>query len=266
MGLAFSSLSIQFSIEASFLSLLLLFTLSLCSGIITAAIGPGGVLLIAGLHVFTPLSPAEVAGTSSGTFFIGSILGASKFAQSGEINYRLSGVLSLASVVGVQFGVGVNRFVSETMFNTILAGILGVAGLVVIYKQYNKLTSAYALSVYSLSGIVVVTLLGLVVGTTGGLTGIGGPALSVPALLILRVPIIQAVSAGIVQSVFMTASTGIRYALTGDIGLILLFTLATPFAVGILIGYRIAHKLDTNILRISLGVFLIIVSGIIALG
>jgi Sulfite exporter TauE/SafE. len=152
------------------------------------------------------------------------------------------------------------------MFNTILAGILGVAGLVVIYKQYNKLTSAYALSVYSLSGIVVVTLLGLVVGTTGGLTGIGGPALSVPALLILGVPIIQAVSAGIVQSVFMTASTGIRYALTGDIGLILLFTLATPFAVGILIGYRIAHKLDTNILRISLGVFLIIVSGIIALG
>jgi Sulfite exporter TauE/SafE. len=114
MGLAFSSLSIQFSIEASFLSLLLLFTLSLCSGIITAAIGPGGVLLIAGLHVFTPLSSAEVAGTSSGAFFIGSILGATKFAQSGEINYRLSGVLSLASVVGVQFGVGVNRFVSET--------------------------------------------------------------------------------------------------------------------------------------------------------
>jgi hypothetical protein len=263
MQLTYLLINIQVSTSVSLFLLTFLFALSLVGGIITATVGPGGIPLIAALYLLTPLTPAEIAGTSGGIFFIGSIIGYTKFAQSGEVNYLLSGILSLASIIGVQIGVWSNQFVSGYIFEVILSGILVTVGLMLLYRQYNDLSSIYNLNPHSPSEVAIVFPLGVIIGIAGGLTGVGGPALSVPALLILGVPIIQAVSTGIVQSIFITASTATTYAFSGDTLLSLVMILAIPFAIGILIGRRIAHKLNEKYLKSFLGGFLIICSIIV---
>ncbi|PSP98767.1 hypothetical protein BRC94_08335 [Halobacteriales archaeon QS_5_70_17] len=75
-----------------------LVALSFLGGAIVTSIGPGGILVVAGLYLLTSLSSAEVAGTASATFAVGAILGGAAFTRSGGIDWRVAGVVAATAL------------------------------------------------------------------------------------------------------------------------------------------------------------------------
>lgn len=238
-----------------------LFVLAFLGGVVTSTLGPGGILLVIALYVLTPLTSAQVAGTSAGVFFIGVIVGTVSFARSNDIDYAFALVLALASLLGVRGGVRLNRYVSEEVFGLVLAVTVVAVGSNVLYRAYYELDPVYYLDSESTTGLLGVALLGLVIGCVGGLTGIGGAALSVPALVLLGIPIVRALAAGMVQGVFVTASTAASYASAGETIWILVLLFTVPYTCGIVVGWRIAHRVESRLLTLSLGGLLILLSG-----
>lgn len=241
--------------------LVFFFALSFVGGALASSIGPGGILVIVALYLLTPLTSAQIAGTSAGIFFVGSLIGVISYAKSQDIEYALALVLALTSVIGVRGGVWVNRYVSENVFGLLLTGIVLLVGATILYREYHELAPLHQIDSDSLTGLVTVTVLGLIIGCVGGLTGIGGTALSVPALILIGIPIVRAVAAGMVQGLFITASTATSYALTGEIVWALVLVLTVPFAVGIVGGWHLAHRVDARVLKLSLGCLLILLAG-----
>jgi uncharacterized membrane protein YfcA len=241
--------------------LVFLFVFSFVGGVVTSSMGPGGILFIVAMYLLSPLTSAQIAGTSAGIFFTGSAVGTLSYAQSDDIEYALAIVLSVASVVGVRGGVWLNRHVSEDLFGLVLAGIVILVGANILYREYYGLAPVHSLDPDSLGGMVIVAVLGLAIGCIGGLTGIGGAALSVPALVLLGIPFVPAVAAGIVQGLFVTATTAVSYTIAGETVWPLVVTFAVPFAVGIVVGWQVAHSVDSRVLKVTLGCLLILLAG-----
>jgi uncharacterized membrane protein YfcA len=244
-----------------YLLVLFLFVLAFVGGIITAAVGPGGVVFITALYLLTPLAPAEIAGTAGSVFLLGSLVGTLTYARSGDIDYAFALALALASVVGVRGGVWLNTHVSADVFGFLLAAIVVAVGATILYREYHELAPVYNIDPQSGAGLVAVSGIGLAVGCAGGLTGISGSALSVPLLVLLGIPIVHAVAAGLVQGFFITASTATSYALAETTVWSLVVAFAIPYAVGIVVGWRIAHRVESRLLTLSLGGLLILLSG-----
>jgi uncharacterized membrane protein YfcA len=230
-------------------------------GIITAAVGPGGVVFITALYLLTPLTPSEIAGTAGSIFLLGSLVGTLTYARSRDIDYAFALTLALASVVGVRGGVWLNTHVSPDAFGLLLAAIVVVVGATILYREYHELAPVYDIDPQSPAGVVAASGIGLVVGCAGGLTGISGSALSVPLLVLSGIPIVHAVAAGLVQGLFITASTATSYALAETTVWPLVAAFAIPYAVGIVVGWRIAHRVKSRLLILFLGGLLILLSG-----
>jgi hypothetical protein len=158
----------------SALFLALLVTVAFVAGVVTRSLGPGGVTLIAALHLLTPLTPAQIAGTSGAIFLLGAVVGTAVYARSGDVDPRLALVLSVASVVGLRVGVSLNAAVSDRLFGALVGVILAWAGANTLYWEYRGLDPLFVLDVTTAKGSLVVTALGVAVGTAGGLVGVGG--------------------------------------------------------------------------------------------
>ena len=148
--------------------LLVLALLSFLGGIIVATIGPGGILIVTGLYLLTPLSAAEVAGTSSATFTVGAILGSLVYARSGEIDWTVAGVVSAAAAAGTWIGVQANAYLSRDLYGLILAAMLATIAITQVLVLF---TALFTTANYLFLGAIVAPLVFLLTGAyLGGVT------------------------------------------------------------------------------------------------
>lgn len=236
--------------------LLALVLLSFLGGVIVATIGPGGILIVAGLYLLTSLSGAEVAGTASATFTAGAILGSAAFARSGEIDWKIAGVVSAAAAGGTWVGVRANAYLSRELYGLVLAALLAVVGCNIIYQEYHDLEPRVELGREGgdLAGFVAI---GLVIGAFGGLLGIGGAALSAPALVLVGVPMLATVAITQVVVVFTALFTTVNYLLLDAIVTPLVFVITAAYLGGVGLGWWLAHRIDAGRLKLALGIVLI---------
>lgn len=233
------------------------------AGVIGASIGPGGVLLIASLYAFTALTPTEIAGTSSMLFVPGLMLAAIAYSRSGDIHIRLAAVLGISSVVGTVVGVRLNQYVSELLFGVLLSILLVWAGLYIFYRETvsPQVTSALNLSL----PIRHLCPVGFFIGISGGVLGVGGPVLAVPALILLGIPIVPAVAAAQIQGLFITISTSANYVASDSVVFNLVGVLIVPMLSGVIVGWWLAQRVCSRMLRYFLGVLLVCL-GVVLLG
>jgi hypothetical protein len=144
-------------------------------------------------------------GTSSATFTVGAVLGSLFFARSGEIDWTVAGVVSAAAAVGTWFGVQANAYLSRALY-VILAAPLAAVGCDIVYREYRDLESRFDLG-YEGRDLVAFVGIGLVIGVSGGLLGIGGAALSAPALVLVGVPMLATIAITQVVVVFTALFT-----------------------------------------------------------
>lgn len=257
---------LTFSIELQ----LLLALIAFLAGIGTAAIGPGGIFLTISLFALTALSPSQVAGTASATFIATGFFGTAVYLRSGELGRRESRHLALmlgaTSVVGALLGAQVNTRISPAIFGALLGLATGGTGILIIYREWRGLSPRLRLDFGSSSGRPVLLALGFGIGILGGLLGVGGPVLAVPALVVLGVPLLTAVAVAQVQSVFVAVFATAGYVLHGAVVWPLALWVGVPELAGVLVGWKIARRVEPAKLKLVLGAVLILLAPYLALG
>lgn len=245
---------------------LLLIAISLVGGIGITAIGPGGILVTIALFLFTDLSPAGVAGTAIVTHIGTGIVGSLAYIRSGQLREpqtrRLAIILSGTALIGTPIGAMLNSRMSGPVFGALLALLVMLVGITVLVRERRHPaggTRARFRTVRS-QGI-----LGGSVALVSGIFGIGGPMLSVPAMVIGGMPILQALAAAQAQSIVVAATGTATYLAQEAISWPLAVLTGIPQLVGVWIGWRIAHALPTRPLTYALAISLIALGPVILL-
>ncbi|MDQ2052509.1 sulfite exporter TauE/SafE family protein [Natronolimnohabitans sp. A-GB9] len=236
--------------------LIALLALSFLGGVIVATIGPGGILIVTGLYLLTSLSSAEVAGTSSAVFTIGAVFGSGIYARSGEIDWLIAGVVSGSAAAGTWVGVQANAYLSREAYGLLLAALLAVVGCTIVYREYRDLEPRVELG-RERRDLAAFGGVGLVIGVFGGLLGIGGAALSAPALVLVGVPMLVTIAVTQLVVVFTALFTAINYWLLDAIVGGLFAPITAAYLGGVGLGWWLAHRIDAGRLKLSLGVVLV---------
>jgi uncharacterized membrane protein YfcA len=218
------------------------------------------VLVTIGLFAFSGLSPAAIAGTAIVTNVGSGLLGAGAYLRSGQLREpgtrQLARTLIGCAVLGTPFGVLANAHVSGPLFGTLL-GVCVMAVGILLYVRVRRAgpvsCRAGSLPRRRLLGI------GGAVAVVSGLFGLGGPLLSVPLLIAAGAPMLTALAAAQAQSVVIAGVGTIGYVVQGDVSWPLALLVGVPQLAGVVIGWRLAHTLPTDRLRVALAGTLIVV-------
>lgn len=242
--------------------IIILLVIALIGGFCITTIGPGGIFVTIALFALLPLDPATVAGTASATFIVTGIAGSLGYLRSGQLlekNAMKSAViLSLTSVIGAFAGSQLNTLLNASAFAILLGLFVFFTGLIIIYRQKNKLQPDRKLRMESAKGMISLGLVGVAVGLPGGLLGVGGPVLAVPLLVVLGVPMLMSVALAQVQSVFISGMATIGYAMHDAVDWHLAFYLTIPLLAGTIAGWYSAQKIRTERLQAALAIVLLI--------
>ena len=248
---------------------MLLASIAFFSGIGITTIGPGGIFVTIALYSLTPLASGEIAGTAHATFIVTGLVGSAAYLHSGEMRTgegrALAIVLSVSSIVGALAGATVNAVVPRSIFGLLLGGVSMAVGGIILYRERRGFSPIYDLEPLELRGQFALGGLGFVLGVCSGLLGIGGPVLAVPALVLVGVPMLLAVAVAQVQSIFIAAFAATGYALQGSVVVPLAVVVGTPLLLGVIVGWKVAHAIDPDRLKVALGVVLLGVGPYLAL-
>lgn len=240
--------------------------IGLLGGIGISSVGPGGILPTIGLFVLTSLTPAAVAGTAIVTHVATGIAGAAAYHRSGHLTSpptrRVAVILAVTALPGVPLGIVVNSHVSAQRFGQVIAAVAaGVAAL--LWYRSSRPASSEAGRPFPAAWAVAAV--GLLVSVACGLIGIGGPMLTVPVLVLLGTPMLDAVAASQIQAVIVSIIGSVGYAASGSIDWVLAAVIGVPEVAGVLIGWRLARALPARSLTIALIVALFALAPYLAL-
>lgn len=246
----------------------LLLIIALIGGACITIIGPGGIFVTIALFVLLPLDPGTVAGTASATFIATGIAGSLGYLKSGQLRnrkaIRAALVLSLASVAGAYAGTKINQLLDSSSFGLLLGIFVFLTGVIVLYRRYNTTSADSRLKLDTARGFIWMSIVGLGVGFTGGLLGVGGPVLAVPLLVVLGVPMLLSVALAQVQSIFISGMATVGYVLQGAVNWKLAALLVVPLLIGTISGWYFAQRIQSGRLKaflslvlMALGIYLI---------
>lgn len=214
------------------------------------------------LFALLPLDPSTVAGTASATFIVTGIAGSLGYLRSGQLlekhAIKAAVILSLTSIVGAFAGSQLNTLLNASAFAILLGIFVFFTGMIIIYRQKNKLQPDSKLRMETPKGSFLLGAVGIAVGLPGGLLGVGGPVLAVPLLVVLGVPMLMSVALAQVQSVFISGMATAGYAMYGAVDWLLAVYLTIPLLTGAIAGWYSAQKIRAEKLQVALAVVLII--------
>jgi uncharacterized membrane protein YfcA len=247
----------------------LLVGIAFFAGIGCTTLGPGGIFTTIALYSLTTVPSSTVAGTAQVTFIGVGLLGSAAYLRSGELaigdNARMAAVLSVSSILGALAGAGINTYVSRELFGLLLGGFAVVTGIIIIYRERSTTLPRFGVTLTTIRGLALLAGLGLSLGVLSSLLGVGGPVIAVPILVMLGVPMLAALAVAQVQSIFIATFSTVGYALNGAVSIELALLVGVPQLIGAFLGWRIAHYVDPERLKLALGVALIAVGPYLAL-
>ena len=106
-------------------------------------------------------------------------------------------------------------------------------------------------------------LIGATVGFGSGLTGVGGPVLSVPLMVILGFTPLTSIATSQVIQITAATSGSISNFANGFVDLHMAFLVTAAELVGVVAGARLAHSVSSGVLKKMVSVVCIIVGAFI---
>lgn len=221
-------------------------------------LGVGGGIVLVPLLIYVGLDRHRAHATSLAAIILISVVGASSFAVSGELNVALGVTIGLGGIVGSVIGANIMHRMSPTALSIAFALVLLVAGI-------RLLAGAAPLPGSAEVSQVVQTLIalgiGLIAGVFAGMAGIGGGVVNVPAgIFFLGLTQYEAQGTSLL-AIVMTATAG-TLANHRNERLILKegLTVGAGGAVGSLIGSQLALGTNEDTLGVILGVLVAFVA------
>lgn len=157
-------------------------------------------------------------------------------------------------------GAWLNGLVSRDLFGVLLGLLTGVAGVVIVYREYRGLSAVHSFDLDSTAGRAGYFVVGVVLGVLSGLLGVGGPVIAVPTLVLLGVPMLSAVAVAQAQGVFIATFAALGFLTQGVVSVPLATLVGVPLLAGVLVGWKVAHYVDPGRLKVVLGAILILVA------
>ncbi|WP_224268990.1 sulfite exporter TauE/SafE family protein [Haloprofundus salinisoli] len=242
-------------------TLVLLVVIAFLAGVGITAVGPGGIFVTVALFALTDVGSSTVAGTALTTFVATGLLGSYTYYRSGELRTRagkrLATLVTAPSALGAIVGALANAVLSEAAFGSLLTGFTALVGASIVYRERRALGSRWSVDPALPSGAAVFAVLGFAIGVLCGLLGVGGPVITVPVLVLLGISMLDALAAAQVQSVFLSAFAAATYVMQGAVSLPLVVLVGVPELLGVIVGWRVAHRVEASRLKVALGATLV---------
>jgi len=234
-------------------------------GLSVVTIGPGGVFVTVALYTMTSLYHSTVAGTTSAVFAAAGLVGAYLYTRSGEISAaedrRNALSLGAGSGFGALIGVYVNSIVDAGLFRLVFALVVVGIGLTLLYRERVGLSPLLDPGWSGVRLALVFAAVGFATGIPSGLLGIGGPAFSVPVLVVLGIPLAYSVAVAQVQMVFVAGFATVGYLQYDAVLVPVALVVGVPMIAGMVLGWRARTRVDGATLRLVLAVVLVGIGG-----
>lgn len=226
-------------------------------GTLIGAVGIGGVLLIPALTAFAGLPIHTAMATALFTFIFTGILGTVMFQRRGSIDWILTRPVLFSALIFAFVGAWVNSIARPTTLALLLAGVIIFAGVYTLFTWHGLRQTAFKDDPRAQR--ILLVAVGGIAGFGSGLTGVGGPALSVPLMVLFGFPALVSIGASQVLQIVAAASGTLGNLRFGsiDFGVAAIVTLVE--LAGVIVGVRLAHAVDAAVLRKGVAVLCLVV-------
>ncbi len=277
-----------------YVSLPLIFTLSLVVGILSGLFGVGGGFLMTPFLIFLGVPPAYAVPNEANNILGTSISGSTTHYLKGTLDYKMGLMIVAGGTIGTLLGIltftyfqdiGKINIVISLSYMYILA-IIGtmmlVQGVSEIDRARKKIVLKQKLhSHYWIHGlpfrmrfkksrlyesIFTPIIIGLIVGFIAAIMGVGGAFILVPAMIyIIGMPTKLIPGTSLFVTIFVSAIVTILHAFNyGSIDLILVTVLICGSILGVQVGQKIGEKVDSSQFKTILALLLLLVGIAIA--
>ena len=226
-------------------------------GTLIGAVGVGGILLIPALTAFAGLPIHTAMATALFTFAFTGVAGTAMFQRRGSIDWVVTRPVLMGAVFFAFAGAWVNSLTGAGALAIILAAVIIFAGIYTLATWRGIAVPAF--HVHRRAQQILLLALGAVAGFGSGLTGVGGPALSVPLMVLCGFPALTSIGTSqVIQIVAAVSGTlgNLKYGTIefGIAGAVTLLEIA-----GVLLGVRIVHAVNATVLRLFVAALCIVV-------
>ncbi len=231
-------------------------------GVLIGAVGIGGILLIPALTAFAGLGIHEAMATALFTFAFTGITGTVMFQRRGSIDWRVT-IPVCAGVIPFAFlGAWLNSLTRPAALALLLAAVIIFAGVHTLATWRGMRDPAF----HGDHGRqrALLTAIGAASGLGSGWTGVGGPALSVPLMVLFGFPALASIGASQVIQIIAALSGTLGNLNFGTVNFPVAATVTVLEIAGVYVGARIAHAVSPGPLKrfvawlcIVVGAFLI---------
>lgn len=236
-------------------------------GLPTGAFGIGGFLLPASLMILFFISPSIAVSSSLIAFIPGTIVAAWSRWKKNHIHIVPAVTIGAASLLGSPFGVSLNTVLPNTFVRRVLGIVLLCLGGRMIWnvvrsvKAGNRTGHNRHRRGNGYRTWVVYVVLGMIAGILTGLTGVGGPVITVPALLALGMSAHYAIGTSLLAAIFPLIGSSATYVMQGEITWDVTLISLVGTTLGMLIGTYYGTRWPRNMVEWAIA-YLTLGSGI----
>ena len=227
-------------------------------------LGGGGSVLTVPIFVYLlGFSPKEAIAMSLAVVAATSAFGTVGYWRAGYVNVRVATVFGGVAMLGTLFGVRLARFIPGTTQMVVLGAVMLAAAVFMVRGRRPCDEQRDEGVARSVAATVKVIPGGLLVGSLTGLVGVGGGFLIVPALVLMRMPLREAVGTSLLV-ITGTCVVGVL----GYLGHVSLDWAAVALVAagtlpGIAMGSYLHQFVPQSILRRGFAVFLVVMAAVI---
>ena len=224
--------------------------ISIAIGVLVGAAGVGGFFMPPALMLLTAMDIHRSMALSLFTFIFTGAAGALVFHRKGSLDWTLVRPVCFGAAATGYAGAWIGHRLDTASLSTVLAAAILVAG---IHTSAAGGRAVLAMPDDARRRRLILAAIGAVTGFFSGLTGIGGPVLSVPLMVACGYSVLTAVGVGqVLQAVGALSGSlaNLHYA-SIDYGLaafIDVFEIA-----GVLVGAAVIHRVDGALVKRLVG-------------
>jgi uncharacterized membrane protein YfcA len=228
---------------------LALIAVAMLVGVSIGMVGVGGLLLPPALQTLGGLSLHASMATALFTFIFTGIAGTVLFQRRGSIDWRVAIPLCAGGALFGFVGAQVNGVLDARPLALMLAVLILVSG---VYTLCGAAASTH-ISDGRRHRTGVLLLIGSFAGFCSGLVGVGGPAVSVPLLVLAGYPALVAIGASQVIQILAATSGSLVHVRDGTIDFEFATWLTLVELVGVGMGTWLAHAVGARVLKRCVG-------------
>ena len=227
-------------------------------------LGGGGSVLTVPIFVYVlGFSPKEAIAMSLAVVAATSAFGTVGYWRAGHVNVRIATVFGGVAMLGTLFGVRLARFIPGTTQMVIFGAVMLAAAVFMLRgrppfdkERGERIARPVASTVKVVPG-------GLLVGSLTGIVGVGGGFLIVPALVLMRMPLREAVGTSLLVITGTCVVGFLGYLGHVSVDWIAVALVAAGTLPGIAMGSYLHQFVPQSILRRGFAVFLVVMAAFI---